>query len=479
MNYKVIDNLDQMITKIEVEGLYEVFNHPIPLKEEAITLILGENGLGKTLILKMIKAFFDKDFYDLNTYHFGKFILHFKDKSIIIIEKEVNNEFSESLNFVYQIEGKKKTEKYSLSLSHFDNKNRRKGRDYYTHHSINLRHFHNDFNDDIEHRLVGFLPHYIERIGIDKWLDQRKGILLSTRDVLNFYREYIPQDLFKDFETKSGLPKWIIEKTNSVKTKFIETQRLLTKIRAEESEYHSSVLKYSKELVETIKNRTVAATDLASRLDRSYPNRVIGEITKKTKITDIEIEEGLSNLNKRRELLNKVGLLDTEEENLQPITDAINKQQAKNKELLKDVLQIYLEDSNQKLEVYTDLASKLDLFIDLINKRFLYKKISIDKKTGFVFTSSITNKNIPLSGLSSGEQHELVLFYQLLFNTEPNSLLLIDEPEISLHISWQNHFIDDLRDVIKLTNFSAIIATHSPDIINNNWDLTVQLKGIN
>ena len=104
--------------------------------------------------------------------------------------------------------------------------------------------------------------------------------------------------------------------------------------------------------------------------------------------------------------------------------------------------------------------------------------MSIDKKTGFVFNSSITNKNIPLSGLSSGEQHELVLFYQLLFNTEPNSLLLIDEPEISLHISWQNHFIDDLRDVIKLNNFSAIIATHSPDIINKNWDLTVKLKGI-
>ncbi|NPA09077.1 MAG: ATP-binding cassette domain-containing protein, partial [Chlorobi bacterium] len=30
-------------------------------KEESITLILGENGLGKTLILKMIKAFYDKD----------------------------------------------------------------------------------------------------------------------------------------------------------------------------------------------------------------------------------------------------------------------------------------------------------------------------------------------------------------------------------------------------------------------------------
>ncbi len=103
--------------------------------------------------------------------------------------------------------------------------------------------------------------------------------------------------------------------------------------------------------------------------------------------------------------------------------------------------------------------------------------MSIHKSRGFVFTSQLTGKDIPLSGLSSGEQHELVLFFQLLFDTEPNSLLLIDEPEISLHISWQNHFINDLKEVIILNNLSAIIATHSPDIINKNWKLTVQLKG--
>ncbi|MDR6763597.1 putative ATP-binding protein involved in virulence [Flavobacterium sp. 2755] len=473
-----------MITKIEVQGLYEVFNHSISLKDESITLILGENGLGKTLILKMIKAFFDKDFFELNSYHFTKFILNFDDESIITVSKGVKNNLSENFNIAYKRKSKN-LEKYVLNLNSYKTTSGRI--------NINTKHFYgggngydksgnlvyyNDFNST-EFSLGIYLPPFVEKVGKNKWLDESRGVLMSTDDVLDYYQEYLPKHLIKDFNINSGLPKWLTDKTDSVNTKFIETQRLLTKIKAGESEYHSSVSRYSKELVEAIKNRTVAATDLASKLDRSYPNRVIHEITKIKKISDQEIEVGLSNLNKRREVLNKVGLLDTEEENLQPINNAINRQQAENKELLKDVLQIYLEDSNQKLEIYSDLASKLELFIDLINKRFLYKTISIDKKAGFVFTSSITNKNIPLSGLSSGEQHELVLFYQLLFNTEPNSLLLIDEPEISLHISWQNHFINDLRDVIKLTNFSAIIATHSPDIINSNWDLTVQLKGIN
>jgi predicted ATP-binding protein involved in virulence len=469
-----------MITKIEVQGLYEVFNHSISLKDESITLILGENGLGKTLVLKMIQAFFNKDFFELNSYHFTKFILHFVDESIITITKGSNNDHPENLFFSYKIKGKRTPEKYNFNLDKFQIKNSLSAKypKFYGGDFIDATKFYlNDF--DLEFAIKPYLPPYIEKLGANRWFDENRGITMSTQTLLDFYGENIPKQYHKKFGIKSDLPKWLTDKTDFVNTKFIETQRLLIKTKAGgESEYHSSVSRYSKELVEAIKNRTVAATDLASKLDRSYPNRVIHEITKTKKISDHEIEVGLSNLNERREVLNKVGLLDTEEEDLQPINNAINTQRAGNKELLKDVLQIYLDDSNQKLEIYSDLASKLELFIDLINKRFLYKKISIDKKVGFVFTSTITQKNIPLSGLSSGEQHELVLFYQLLFNTEPNSLLLIDEPEISLHISWQNHFINDLRDVIKLTNFSAIIATHSPDIINNNWDLTIQLKGI-
>ena len=51
-----------MIQGIEIKGLFDTFDHQIELKKENITLILGENGLGKTLILKLINAFFCADF---------------------------------------------------------------------------------------------------------------------------------------------------------------------------------------------------------------------------------------------------------------------------------------------------------------------------------------------------------------------------------------------------------------------------------
>lgn len=81
-----------------------------------------------------------------------------------------------------------------------------------------------------------------------------------------------------------------------------------------------------------------------------------------------------------------------------------------------------------------------------------------------------------LTELSSGEQHEVVLLSELLFKATENSLVLIDEPEISLHVVWQKEFLNDIKEIIVLKNIDIVIATHSPQIINERWDLTVNFE---
>lgn len=462
---------NNIIRKIEVVGLYDVFDHRVELKDENITLILGENGLGKTIILKIVKAFFDKNFNELFKYPYKEVLITFDNEEIIQIEKdEVDN------NLVFKLWKnkilKRPIEKFKFPISQYNRRSySRKTRQYYDNY-IDLH----SYTNEIEYLLNRHGRNLIERIGTERWVDHRYNEIYTTKEILLKFSDLLPNHFLQEFN--NSIPDWLTQKSDLFKPMLIETQRLLYKSKEGESEYKSSVIRYAQELVDKIKNKTVAATELSSRLDKNYPNRVISEITKRNKISDSKIEEGLLKLSKRRELLNKVGLLDTEEEHFQPLGSSIDGDQ-KNKEILNIVLQVYINDSNQKLEIYDDLAKKLEILIDIINKRFLYKTLSINRKNGFVFKSTITGKEIPLGGLSSGEQHELVLFYQLLFNTSPSSLLLIDEPEISLHISWQNQFIDDLREVIKLNNFSAVIATHSPDIINKNWSLTVKLSGRN
>ncbi|HDY92275.1 MAG TPA: ATP-binding protein [Pseudoalteromonas sp.] len=73
-----------------------------------------------------------------------------------------------------------------------------------------------------------------------------------------------------------------------------------------------------------------------------------------------------------------------------------------------------------------------------------------------------------LSARSSGEQCLFLLFLGIVASIEDNSLVLIDEPEISLHPSWQERFVDILNQ--SLNTYSGchfIIATHSPLIVSN------------
>lgn len=48
------------LKKISVKKLFGVFDHDIPInKKSGITIIIGENGLGKTILLEMIEALFN------------------------------------------------------------------------------------------------------------------------------------------------------------------------------------------------------------------------------------------------------------------------------------------------------------------------------------------------------------------------------------------------------------------------------------
>jgi predicted ATP-binding protein involved in virulence len=140
------------------------------------------------------------------------------------------------------------------------------------------------------------------------------------------------------------------------------------------------------------------------------------------------------------------------------------------------VLTAYIDDMTQKINVFRDLHARIKLFRELLNSRFRYKQVRIDKRQGLVFQTD-TEQELPPTSLSTGEQHEVVILYQLLFLTKQNSLVLIDEPEISLHVAWQQSFLKDILKISELSKIDFLIATHSPSIINDRWDLTVELKG--
>ena len=105
----------------------------------------------------------------------------------------------------------------------------------------------------------------------------------------------------------------------------------------------------------------------------------------------------------------------------------------------------------------------------MVNKQYglLNKELSLikDNKHSNLITikSTIDCREIPLEKLSSGEKHVIILCYLLAF-VEKDHLLLIDEPEISMHVEWKENFIGNLNRCLDKTMSKSIIATHSPTL---------------
>lgn len=74
---------------------------------------------------------------------------------------------------------------------------------------------------------------------------------------------------------------------------------------------------------------------------------------------------------------------------------------------------------------------------------------------------------VMFGSLSSGEQNRLTLFAKVLCAAKEHSVLLIDEPEISLHLHWQSTFHEELAALIApLERIHVVVATHAPVLVS-------------
>ena len=138
------------------------------------------------------------------------------------------------------------------------------------------------------------------------------------------------------------------------------------------------------------------------------------------------------------------------------------------------VLKLYLKDLYDKLESIDGYYRKLALFDKIVSGKHLSNKKLKFEKDEMVIVDKNGNE-IPIHKLSSGEQNLLVLCYKLVFEMNGNHILLVDEPENSMHIAWLKHLLDDYILVSEETGCQIIIATHSPSFISGRWDLTYDL----
>jgi predicted ATP-dependent endonuclease of OLD family len=118
-----------------------------------------------------------------------------------------------------------------------------------------------------------------------------------------------------------------------------------------------------------------------------------------------------------------------------------------------------IDDIEQKIEKATASRYQLE---ELITRMFTGDKTVKFLDTGINVTTN-AGEDIGLAALSSGEKHVLGIFIETLL--ADISALLIDEPEISLHVDWQKDLISFMNRLNPRTQL--ILATHSPEIMAN------------
>lgn len=143
-------------------------------------------------------------------------------------------------------------------------------------------------------------------------------------------------------------------------------------------------------------------------------------------------------------------------------------------------LNVYAERLKQILNDPTQNAanvSRIEVFKKIVDRSdFASKYLEINKLFGFRFVAKDElSTKISLNSLSSGEKHLLIQVFELLFNAQQGTLVLIDEPELSFHMMWQVNYLKMIQDIAQVRGFQYLIATHSPHIFNNMWSLTTDL----
>lgn len=103
-----------------------------------------------------------------------------------------------------------------------------------------------------------------------------------------------------------------------------------------------------------------------------------------------------------------------------------------------------------------------DLFFEKINKLLNLKEVFLDSDNEFHFRTR-SEKVMDLDKLSSGEKQLLILFAESTLQKSEPYIYFADEPEISLHVTWQSQIVESLREINP--NGQIVFATHSPDIV--------------
>lgn len=436
------------LVSIETKNLYGWIDLELDLNSKTlVNYFIGSNGVGKTSLLRSV--------YELSKKNWG----HFRQLNF------------EKYKFVFQNNAKK----HIFQLCSHNN-------DLYCYNKAGA------FDESEWAKLSDYEPAEYKKL-----TPKQKAVYIAVRDKPFTKRAHCGRHwdtqsekhitdarllqlradivLSKQFAGQENLELPDISFLNQFSAEFIETDRLSISFKPSQNSKtpFQPIVTASKQIREQVNlHFTQALFQNQIHLNNNFINKLmkdeldldtdrnVEDLVAEIERLEAELEPFNPNLNNTREKIDTTALTPANE----------------------TVLKFYLTNQLNQLKEHETFIENVKIFRELVSSSMTNYKVTVDIIHGLTLQRIGQTEGIPLESLSSGEKQLVFLAFRLIFDIREKSLVLIDEPEISMHPEWQMKFSNLLQRIGESRNLRFILATHSPSILNNNWENAITVKPV-